>query len=191
MSEPISPIVVRRTFPWTDDIDDHKVTFRLMSVEDGEAVSALANAQSEFDQAMLRMDITDPAVMEDWIDNLRAGRTITVLVDMDDKLVGYGSLHHNEILWTSHLGELRLLVDQKCRGIGIAARLIAELIHIAREMKLEKVFCQIPAEQTRVQHLFTDLGFNPEAILAEWVRLGDGKMHDLMIFATRLDGYTG
>jgi L-amino acid N-acyltransferase YncA len=186
-----APIVVKRGFPWTDTTRERSVTFRLMTADDKNAILDLARRQSERDRAYLRTDVSDPAVVDEWIDNIHRGRTVTVLAVVDHRVVGYGSLHHDETTWTSHMGELRVLVDKDLRGQGIAKRLVAELFHIAREMKLERVFCQIPANQARVRNLFEDLGFQSEAILNRWLIDADGSAHDLLIMTHSMNDFGG
>jgi len=186
-----APIVVKRDFPWTDTSGPRSVTFRLMTEEDKNAIIQMASRQSEHDRAFLRSDLTSPAVLDEWIGNIHKGRTVTVLAVVDHRVVGYGSLHHDETSWTSHMGELRLLVDTQLRGEGIARRLVVELFHIAREMKLDRVFCQIPANQTRVRNLFEDIGFQPEAMLDHWLMDPAGGFHDLLIMTHSMDDFGG
>jgi L-amino acid N-acyltransferase YncA len=182
---------VKRDFPWTDTSRARSVTFRLMDAEDKSAILELARRQTERDRAFLRTDVTNPGVIEEWIANIRRGRTVTVLAEVDGRVVGYASLHHDETLWTSHMGEIRVLVDRDLRGEGIAKRLVAELFHIAREMKLERIFCQIPGDQARVRNLFEELGFQSEAILQRWLMDMDGEMHDLLVMTHSMDDFGG
>ena len=180
---PQSPIIIKRTFPWTDTIQGQAVTFRLMTREDQLAIVSLARSLDDVDLAFLRQDITQTATVDEWIGQIERGRTITILVEIQGRVVGYGSLFHDEMLWTSHIGEIRLLVSGKYRGLGLAKRLAVELFHIAREMRLERVICQIPAAQTRVRQMFERLGFSPEAILSDWIMSRDGETHDLIIMS--------
>ncbi len=180
---PQSPILIKRTFPWTDTVQGQAVAFRLMTREDQLAIVSLARSLDDVDLAFLRQDITQPAVVDEWIEQIERGRTITILVEIQGRVAGYGSLFHDEMLWTSHIGEIRLLVSGKYRGLGLAKRLAAELFHIAREMRLERVVCQIPAAQARVRHMLERLGFSPDAILGDWIMSRDGQMHDLIIMS--------
>jgi len=178
--------VVKRTYPWTDTFDGLRTTFRLMTRDDRDAVVAFATQQPESDRVFLRINITDPAVVDEWLDNIERGRTVTVFAESEHGLIGYASLHHNEMLWTSHMAEIRVLVDHATRGKGIAHRLVGELLHIARAMRLERLICQVPADQDRVRHMFESLGFQPEAILPDWIRTPDGALRDLMILSMYL-----
>src|SRR5690348_9413692 len=94
-----SQIVVKRDFPWTDTCGARSVTFRLMTAEDKNAIIGLASRQSDYDRAFLRSDLTSSPVIDEWIENIHKGRTVTVLVEADGRVVGYGSLHHDETSW--------------------------------------------------------------------------------------------
>jgi GNAT superfamily N-acetyltransferase len=180
-----TPIIVKRAFPWTDTSGGR------MAEADRNAILDLARRQSDVDRAYLRTDVTDPAAVDEWIADIHRGRTVTVLAVVDHRVAGYGSLHHDEMLWTSHMGEIRVLVDKDLRGEGIARRLVAELFHIAREMRLDRVFCQIPAGQARVRNLFEELGFQSEAMLSRWLIDAQGNAHDLLIMTRAMDDFGG
>jgi L-amino acid N-acyltransferase YncA len=160
-----------------------------MTPEDRDAIVAFGASQPVRDRAFLRINIADPEVVDGWIENINRGRTVTVLVEGKNGLLGYGSLHHNEVLWTSHMAELRVFVGSEIRGKGIGERLFTELFHVAKEMRLERVVCQVPAEQGRVRVMLEHLGFQPEAVLNEWIHTPDGDLHDLMILSKYLRAF--
>lgn len=185
-----SPVVIKRTYPWSETINGKEFQFRLMTEHDQLAMLRLARSLPESDLAFLRTDITQPAVVDEWIDNLHRGRTVTVVAELNGQIVGYGSLHHDETKWTAHLGEMRLLVNGKYRSSGIGRRLAAEIFHIAHEMKLERIICQIPAEQSRLRQMFEKMGFNAEAYLSDWLMCRDGEMHDLIIMSYQTEHFS-
>lgn len=52
-------------------------------------------------------------------------------------IIGCGALH---VLWAD-LGEVRTVaVDPKVKGLGVGHRIVAQLIEVARELELSKVF---------------------------------------------------
>lgn len=182
-----SPIVITRKFPWTEKIDGHNLTFRLLTRDDRPAVEKMVAALPEEDIAFLRVDLREPGALDEYFENIDRGRTVTVMAEENGRLIGYGSLHHDEQLWSHHLGELRVLTLPEYRGLGLARRIIAELFHIANDMGLDRVFCQIPAHQENVRKMFENLGFQPEAFLREWLHTMDGKKYDLLIVARAVD----
>lgn len=179
-------IIIRRTYPWSEKSGETKITYRLMTPDDRDAILELARSLDPADAAFLRMDITDPAVVDNWVREIEIGRTVTVLAEADDKIVGYALLNHNELTWSSHLGEVRVLVEREFRRAGVGKRLIGEVYHIAKEMRLERVICHIPAAQSRVRDMFERLGFRPDAVLRGWVKDKSGRKHDLLVMSRGL-----
>lgn len=179
--------IIKRTYPREENLGGLEVTLRLMTREDRSGIIKFATAQSATDRSFLRMDISDPAVVDDWIANIALGRTVTIIAEAKAGIIGYGSLHHNEVLWTSHIGEIRVFVSPEFRSLGIAQALLKELFSVALGMRLERVVCQIPAEQDRVRVMFEDAGFQPEAILNDWIKTSDGKTHDLIVMSRYLN----
>jgi len=62
-----------------------------------------------------------------------------VAVDtVGDRVVGCGALH---VMWED-LAEIRTVaVDPRCRGLKIGHRLVAELLQVARDLGVARVFC--------------------------------------------------
>lgn len=178
--------IIKRTYPWSDTVSGIKVTFRLMNQDDRDAIVTFANRQTAVDRAFLRLNIADPEVVDEWLSNIDKGRTVTVIAESEHRVLGYSSLHHDETLWTSHMGELRIFVDRQYRANGIGEVLAGEMFHVAHEMRLERIVCQVPAEQDRVRVMFEALGFQPEAILDDWIQTPDGTLHDLMVLSKYL-----
>ena len=90
MAETFSP----RTYPRTMQLDNGtSLTLRLMNNADAGPLVAFANALPVDDLLFLRTDITDPQVVQQWVSNVDAGRSVTVLAEVAAQIVGYGALH--------------------------------------------------------------------------------------------------
>lgn len=178
---------ISTTYPWSRTIDGHELTFRLMNAADDETMKAtvlrFTNSLSDHDIAFLRMDITQPEVVDEWIENIKAGRTVTVLVERGEEVFGYGNLHFSQLQWTGHIAEIRILVGESLRGLGIGRMLVDALTEIAHGAGLEKVVAQIPSTQPKVRRMFEDLGFEPVALLTDWLKDRNRITHDLIIMA--------
>jgi amino-acid N-acetyltransferase len=71
----------------------------------------------------------------------------------EDKLVGCGALH---VMWED-LAEIRTVaVDPACRGLKIGHRLVSELLEVARDLGVARVFCL-----TFETRFFGSFGFTP------------------------------
>ena len=180
----------RRTYPRDARLNRGK-TFSLRLLDPGmrETVLAFARSLPKSDILFLRMDITEPRNVDEWLKNVAAGRTLTVTAWDGDTLAGYASLHHNEVLWTRHVGEIRTIVGGDYRGIGLGARLVEEIFEVAKEMGLKKITAQMTADQKGARATFERAGFRPEALLTDHVIDSDGKTHDMLIMSYDVAGF--
>ena len=174
------------TYPLHKDFDKTAITFRLMTPKDESAMIDFSGTLPESDIIYLRMDITQPEVIEEWVNNIKIGRTITILVEEKGELIGYGSLHYNQLDWTRHIGEIRFLVDAKVRGLGVGRALMEQLAEIAEEKGLARVIVQIPATQPKVRKMVELLGYEPQALLTDWLKDRHNRPHDLIIMSKNL-----
>jgi RimJ/RimL family protein N-acetyltransferase len=170
--------------------DGSKVSLRLMSKADRKALLDFARALPADDLLFLRVDITRPEVVDEWIGHLENGLTTTVLAYEGDRLIGYASVHRQPAAWTRRVGELRVNVAADHRGRGLGARLTAEIFDVARELGLKKLTAQMTPDQQGARSAFEHLGFHVEAILADWVEDRQGRPRDLLVMSYDLDGFT-
>ncbi len=167
------------------------IQLRLMTPADADRIMAFARALPADDLMFLRTDITDPGVVAQWVRNLGAGRTITVLAEADGDLAGYASLHYSEINWQRHLGEIRLQAGVRFRSQGLGRALAGEVFGIARGLKLRKLVAQMTTDQRGAVATFERLGFRAEALLQDFVMDRAGRTRDLMVMAYDVEGLTG
>lgn len=78
--------------------------------------------------------------------------------DMPGKVVGCGALH---VLW-SDLGEIRTVaVDPTMTGHGVGSTLVNQLLEVARELQLERLFVLTFETEFFSQHGFTEIEGTP------------------------------
>ena len=179
----IPALEVTRTYPRTIEARERTLALRAMDAGDQESMLAFARGLPEDDLLFLPMDITRPEVVADWIRSIESGRRFTVLAEDEGTLAGYGSLNRQDIEWSRHLGEIRIIVSPAYRGIGLGGILANEILEIARGSGLTKIVAQMPRDQVGARGVFRKLGFNLESMLAEWVIDREGQTHDLVIMA--------
>jgi ribosomal protein S18 acetylase RimI-like enzyme len=149
---------------------------------DGPALSRFFARIPESDRTFLKEDLGDPRVLEHWV-MPDAARTIAI---DDAEVVGSVAvvpLHG----WSSHVGEVRLVVDPDHRGRGIGRRLARQAVLDAVEMGLTKLVVEVISDQAALIAMFRGLGFEPEALLTDHVRDRAGQMRDLIVLANSVD----
>ena len=190
MTTDVQPASYKRMYPRDVRLaNDKAFNLRLMGPEHRDDVLEFARALPRQDVLFLRMDITDPRNIDTWIENIKADRSITVLAYDGARVAGYATVHHNEVLWTRHVGEIRTNVGSEYRGIRLGARLAEEIFTIAKEIGLKKITAQMTSDQRGARATFERIGFRPEALLADYVIDHEGRTHDMLIMSYDIDGF--
>ena len=177
--------------PRTIKLGGETVELRLLSAADRDGILEFARSLPEKDLTFLRIDITDPDVVDRWIDSVKRGARTTVLALIGGEIVGYGSLNRRELAWFRHLGEIRVIVGRGVRRLGLGGVLAHEVFSVARDSGLTKVIAQMAREQIGAQKMFEDIGFSAEALLSDWVIDREGTTHDLLIMSYDVTGFSG
>ena len=170
--------------------DGATVEIRQMTADDRESVLAFAQGLAEEDLLFLRVDITQPDVVDDWMSNLETGHSTSLAAFDDGGLIGYASVHKNPAPWTRRVGELRVNVNQAYRTRGLGKNLTSEIFSVARGLGLQKLMANMTVDQHGAQAAFRRLGFVPEALLADYVEDRNGTVRDLVIMSYDIDGHT-
>jgi ribosomal protein S18 acetylase RimI-like enzyme len=134
------------------------------------------------DRTFLKEDVEDPRVVADW-SRPEAARVIAVDGGEVVGSVAVVPLHG----WSSHVGEVRLVVDPGRRGRGIGRDLARHAVKDAVQLGLSKLIVDVISDQTALIGMFRALGFEPEALLADHVRDRSGELRDLMVLANDVD----
>src|SRR5262245_19585341 len=181
----------KRDYPRTVTLDDKtEITLRLMTASDADRIMAFARALPEQDLLFLRADITDPRIVAQWVQNIAAERTVTVVAEAGGNLAGYVSLHYNQVTWQRHLGEIRIQVGLPYRSHGLGRLLAGEIFGVARHLGLRKIVAQMIVEQKGAIATFERLGFHPEALLQDFVMDRGGRTHDRVVMSYDVEGLT-
>ena len=108
---------------------------------------------------------------------------MVVIAEIDGRMAGYGMLSLNDLDWSRHLAELRVLVHPDYRETGLGRAMIREVFALAVNRGVEKVIARMTLDQTAARSLFQELGFRPEALHENEVKDRAGKLHDVLRMA--------
>jgi ribosomal protein S18 acetylase RimI-like enzyme len=141
-------------------------------------------ALPEGDRTFIKEDLDDPACAEAWVRG-------------DGRARRWAAVEGGEILgvlfllpltgWSAHVGELRVVVAEAARGRGIGRALSQYAVVQAAEAGLRKLVVEVVAEQEPAVRMFTDLGFQGEALLGDHIRDRGGDLRDVLVLAHYLD----
>jgi len=163
------------------------VVLRALVAEDRNQMIAFARALPEDDLLFLERDITQPAEVDAWIKDIVDGRVVSLVAWEDAIVVGYATIDRGNARWLCHVAELRVVVAQSAREIGIGRLLLELAFEMVLEMGVTKVIARMTPEQTGALKLFQRLGFAEEAVLRDHALDANGVTHDLLVlgFHTR------
>ncbi len=181
--------VVTQHFPWTSQLGNDPVVFRLMTPEDRDVALDFVRKLPARDLFYLMNDIRDPTEMSLWIEGIRKHRIVTVLAECRGRLIGYGALTIGHLPWTRHLGEVRILVSSDWRGRGLGKFLAKEIFAIAHDLGLRRIIARLTSTQVPARYVFQHVGFHIEAVLADCIIDNDGNAQDLLIMSYDMSGF--
>jgi L-amino acid N-acyltransferase YncA len=155
---------------------------RRLEARDHDAVEQFVARVPEGDRTFFKEEVDDPDVVAAWTE-LGAARSVAV---DGEQVVGYVALIPLAG-WSSHVGEVRVIVDPDHRGRGIGRALAQHAVLEALSLGLRKMVVEVVADQEATIAMFRSLGFDPEALLKDHVRDQAGGMRDLMVLAHSVD----
>ncbi|MCW1382741.1 GNAT family N-acetyltransferase [Novosphingobium sp. KCTC 2891] len=180
------------TYPRTIVAKAHRMTVRPMVAEDAEDVVAFARSIPAHDLLFLARDIRNPKVVAAWIEQVERGMMRSLVAhDVAGKVAGCTALVRDELSWSPHVAEVRIVVDPGLRGSGFGRALTQECMAQALDLPVTKIVARLTPDQAGALKVFEDMGFLPEALLRDHVRDAEGDTHDIAIMALNLDRQGG
>ncbi|MCS6835357.1 MAG: GNAT family N-acetyltransferase [Anaerolineae bacterium] len=178
-------------YPKTLSLNGIDYTLRPMQAGDRDVIVRLAQYLPESDMAFIGRDITNPEAVDEWLQDNERGHSITLLVEEGERIIAYGSLQLDNFYWSRHIGEIRLLVAAQYRNRGLGQKIVRELMSLARDAKLHKAIIYIASDDRAARRMLEGIGWQAEAMLADWVMMRDGRTKDLLIMAVSLNEIKG
>jgi len=175
--------LLTQRYPRTAAIARGEVSLALMSREDEAEMLEFARSLPVHDLLFLRRDITHPKVMSAWSSEIEAGSITSLIAREAGTIIGCTAVVRDELSFSLHVGELRVLVSPQGRDRGLGRVLIQECFLIALGLKLEKLIAQMTVDQKSAIAVFEEMGFTAEALLKEHVQDPDGTKHDLVVLS--------
>ena len=172
-----------RTYPRRVECGGSPVEIARMGAGDREALVAFVATLPAHDLLFLPRDIGHPKVVDAWMRALDSGELTSLVARDGTAMVGCTAIFTDDLSWSKHVGELRVLVSPAWRGKGLGRVLIQECFAQALELGLKKLTAQMTTAQQSAIALFEELGFRAEALLARHVADRSGTLHDLVLLS--------
>jgi len=108
---------------------------------------------------------------------------VTLLAWHEGRVTGYATVSHQDLQWMRHIAELRVLIEEPMRRLGLGRILTQEAFRIALGLGAEKMVAQMTIDQRDAIEAFRGMGFEPEAVLRDHVKDRDGRRWDLVVLS--------
>jgi L-amino acid N-acyltransferase YncA len=171
----------KRAYPRVVACGEAQIEIARMTGADRAALVRFVATLSANDLLFVPRDLGHPKVIDAWMRSLDAGELSSLVAREGDRMVGCTAIFVDELSWSRHVGELRVLVAPDWRGRGLGRTLIQECFAQALELGLAKLVAQMTVDQRSAIALFEELGFRAEALLGKQVADRDGRLHDLVL----------
>ena len=174
---------LEKRYPCTIDCQGTKVELSRLASTDESELQAFANALPVHDLLFLSRDIQEPKVVSAWVNSIENGDITSVVARLDDQIIGTTAIVTDKHTWSSHVGEIRVLVGANARDIGLGRLLIQESFLLGLDLGLEKLTAQMTVDQDAATKVFEEMGFRTEALLKDHVKDREGTKHDIIVLS--------
>jgi L-amino acid N-acyltransferase YncA len=144
----------------------------------------------EEDRLYLKEDVTSPRVIENWVEHIDYNRVLPLVAVVEGEIVADATLHRSRAKGHRHIGELRVVVEPRYRNHGLGTLLLEEMIYIAYDNKVDRVYMDLVDEKEagaiRVAEM---LGFSKVATLPGFARDSAGKDYDRVILEMSMEDW--
>lgn len=152
---------------------------RRLTAEDAERATRFLDGLPEGDLTFFKEDV-DTETVSRWCADERSKRWMVVGEDGSPQAM---LAIVSGVLWSSHVGELHLVVGQDYRRRGLGRRLARYGLAEAVRLGLSKIVVEVVADKEADIAIFTSIGFEPEALLKDHIRDREGEVHDLVLLS--------
>jgi L-amino acid N-acyltransferase YncA len=166
--------------------DGTTIIVRPLLKDDEQALLAYFQSLAPDERVELKEEVTDPRVIESWMETLDYDIMMPLVALHEDRIVGAASLRFSLSAWTQHQGQVNLSTDPQFRAKGLGTMLIQNLQDIATQLGLEQLTAEVPLELTKAFFLFEKLGFAKTAVLPGFVMDAAGRESDIVLMIKSL-----
>jgi RimJ/RimL family protein N-acetyltransferase len=161
--------------------DGTTVALRPLVADDRDGLITFFQSLPENLRLYLRHDVTDVSIIESWTENIDYNRVFPVLALEGEHIVGNASLHRIPYGWKRHIGNVRVAVAPQYHDKGLATLLINEIVELAAEFGVEKLWAELPLNFPAALAVFRKAGFSSKAVIEGLVKDLRGRSTDVVI----------
>lgn len=166
------------------------VTVRTLGAADERGLLDFFLGIPEEDRFYLKDDVTSPALIHDWTQNLNFDRALPLVALDGDHIIAEGVLVRRRGNARSHVAEVRITVTPDWRNRGLGSALMRELCDVAADAELDAVLLEVVegAEEAAIEATEA-MGFVRIGRIEGGARDQQGHLHDIVLLAMPLGKY--
>ncbi len=160
---------------------------RPLGKDDESELSEFYGKIAEKDRWYTRYDITDPKVIQKWIEGVDRKSVISMIALCNENFIAHASLHMRSFGFTKHIGRVRIMVLPEFRHKRLGTWMLLDLIKLAMDKGLSKLRADfvVGVEDTAIDAAHK-LDFFETACLKNYVQDAEGQPKDLIIMVKNL-----
>lgn len=176
-------------YPREIKLGEESIRLSLLTDADQQDLLTFARKLPPHDLLFLSRDIREPKVQAAWLRQIESGEIVSLVARVAGGIVGTTAVVLDKLSFSAHVGELRILVSESARRMGLGRTLIQEAFLIGVEQGLDKLTARMTLDQDAAIAVFEEMGFKREAMFCDHVKDADGKKHDLLVMSNDVDGF--
>lgn len=165
--------------------DGARVLVRPLTTSDRQALLDLFLPVDQEDKRYIRHDVSDPKVVERWIDELNYEKVLPLIAEVNHRIVGVSSLHFKEGA-ARHRAEVRIFLAKDFRQRGVGSRMLSGLVELARRRSLYLLEVEIVSDQSHIIKAFHNIGFTTQCVMEDFYMMPNGDLRDIYFLVLRL-----
>jgi len=159
--------------------DGARVLIRPLTRDDRQGLLDLFLPVPKDELRFMRHNVNDPAIVNDWIDNLDYDRVFPLIAIVGDRIVGEATLHFNNGT-ARHRGEVRIFLAKDCRRRGLGTKITQAIIDLAKRRSLYLLEVQTVRELSNDIKAMEKVGFEIKCTFEDYHMLPDGELRDIV-----------
>ncbi len=169
--------------------DGSLVLLKAMVKEDEKALYEFFKRLPDELLIYLRHDVKDRKIVHEWAENLNYDRVLPLLAFAEGSIVGNMTLHRVQHGWKHHIGRVRVVIAPEYQNRGLATLMLNELIMLAHELGLEKLWAEIPLDSTGAIKACRNAGFSCKAVIEGMFKDAQDRQIDVLIMVCNVSTY--
>jgi RimJ/RimL family protein N-acetyltransferase len=169
--------------------DGTVVTLRPMVKADEEALFRFFQSLPDELLIFIRHNVKDRKVIQEWVERLNYSRVLPLLACIGDEIAADVTLHRVPHGWKHHIGRVRIVVAPQYQTLGLATLMLNELVELASELGLEKLWAEVPLDSRGAIKAFRNAGFVCKAVIEGLVKDSHNQNMDILIMICDIATY--